>query len=224
MTTKLRASCLLLLIFWVAQTASAQTLFMGKESIGIGVQYLYMDQPTQTAHTVALGFSLDQKADVTFSYANSEMSLSEDQSGYTSEAGSIQLTFFPAREENEEDLFTGEFVAGFGFIDVATSNGFTIFLGTGISKALFKNEDGNNLRPRLSAGYSLSTLKEKSQSSSYGYMSSDRAQVSAGISFSAELVADLRFNETAGLLLTPGMLFFPDEREAGFGFSASIIF
>lgn len=224
MTSKQRVVFLFLVILCISQSSYAQTLFMGKESNGIGVQYLFMDQPTQTAHTVALGFSLDQKTDVTFSYSNSVISLTRDQSDYKSETGSIQFTFFPAREENEEDLFTGEFLAGFGFIDVASSNGFTLFFGAGVSKALFKKENGNNFRPRLSAGYALSTLKEKSQSSTYDYMSSDRAQVGVGISFSAELIADFRFNESASLLLTPGMLFFPDASESGFGFSVSFIF
>ncbi|MFO7845691.1 MAG: hypothetical protein R6V27_03945 [Balneolaceae bacterium] len=197
---------------------------MGEESNGIGVQYLFLDQPTQTAHSIALGFSLEQKADVTFSYSNSKISTTGDRSVYESETGSIQMTFFPAREENEEDLFTGEFLTGFGFIDIGSSNGFTFLLGTGISKALFKNEDGNNLRPRLSAGYALSTLKNKSQSSTYDYMSPEQTQVGIGISFSAELTADLRFNDTAGLLLSSGMFFFPGASETGIGYSVSFIF
>ena len=200
---------------------------MGDESNGISLQYQHLSLSGQSASSIALGISVKQKTDVVVSYSKSSLEFSESTSDISAESYSLLLTFFPAREENDDDLFTGEFVAGIGRVDYQTSEGYQLTLGTSISKALFEDESGNNLRPRLSAGYALTTANMSTTlPSSYGpyHNTTERTQVGVGITFSAELIADLRFNESIALVMSPSLNFIPQERQAGFGINGSFVF
>lgn len=196
---------------------------MGEESAGISLQYQYLTVPSQSASSIGFGVSVQQKVDFAMVFSQS----SENSSDFKAESYSLLLTFFPAREENAGDLFTGEFVAGIGWVDYQSTEGYQLALGTGVSKALFENESGNNLRPRLSTGYVLTTVNTSTTTFSPHSpirTTSERTQIGVGITFSAELIADLRFSDTVALVLSTSLNFEPQERRIGFGISGSIVF
>jgi hypothetical protein len=215
-------TCLIFLL--TTQSLFSQTLFLGEESIGVGVQYQYTSLMGQPASSFAVGFSLNRKLDLTFSGTNASVAERGYQDAYSISAGSAQLTFFPAKEENDDQAFTGEVVTGLGIISFRQNQGLMFLLGTGFSKAFMLKDRGTNIRPRLSAGYTLTTTNSTSESYSYSLAESDRTQVNAGVTIGGELLMDFRLSKTAALILTPSLNFFPDHREAGFGFATAIVF
>lgn len=121
-------------------------------------------------------------------------------------------------------MFTGEVVTGFGITKINNTHGLLLIFGTAVSKGMFRNEQGSNIRPRISAGYTLSTIKTESYSGPYSPVASERTQVDVGITIGAELLMDLRLSKTVALLISPSLNFYPNERETGLGLSSSIVF
>ncbi|WP_340105174.1 hypothetical protein [Rhodohalobacter sp. 8-1] len=197
---------------------------MGEKSSGIGLQYQYTSFMGQPASALTVGFSIDKNMDVAFSGTSTTVEETRDYNEFKAASGSVLLTFFPAKEQDENQLFTGEVMTGFGITKIHNTHGIMLMLGTGVSKGLFQNEQGSNIRPRISAGYTLSTIKTESYSGPYSPTASERTQVDVGVIIGAELLMDLRLSKTVTLLISPSLNFYPNERETGLGFSSSIVF
>lgn len=197
---------------------------MGEKSNGIGLQYQYTSLMGQPTSAFIVGFSIDKNVDVAFSATSTTFEENRDYNEFKAASGSMLFTFFPAREQDENQLFTGEVITGFGISKIHNTHGLMLMLGTGVSKGLFQNEQGNNIRPRISAGYTLSTIKTESYSGPYSPTASERTQVDVGVVVGAELLMDLRLSKTVALLISPSLNFYPNERETGVGFSSSIVF
>lgn len=213
-----------MLFFLISQSSFSQTLFMGEESAGIGLQYQYTSFMGQPASAFIIGFSIDKKVDVAFSATNTTFEENRQHNEFKAASGSMFFTFFPAREQEENQLFTGELMTGFGISKIHKTHGLMLMLGTGVSKSLLQNDHGTNIRPRVSVGYTLSTIKTESYSGPYSTSASERTQVDVGLTIGAELLMDFRLSKTVALLLTPSLNFYPNERDTGFGFSVSVIF
>lgn len=224
MLNKLRGLILLISILFITQSAYSQTLFMGEKSNGIGIQYQYASFMGQPSSAFIVGFSIDKKIDVAFSATSTTFEENQQHNEFKAAAGSMLFTFFPAREQEENQLFTGELMTGFGISKIHNTHGLLLMLGTGVSKGLLQNEQGTNIRPRISAGYTLSTTKTESYSGPYSPTASERTQVNVGVTIGAELLMDLRLSKTVALLISPSLNFYPNERETGMGFSSSIVF
>jgi len=206
----------LLLMMLIAQPIYSQTLYMGQNSSGIGVQYQYASISGQPYHTYLLGISKAKKLDVTFALSRTSFEPTHQHNAYRSGSGTIQLTFFPSREENMNEILTTELVTGMGVAQIHRDKGLILMLGAGISRALSQNPSGPSMRPRISAAYSFTRIEPESLS--------ETAQVNVGISIAGELLIDVRFGETAALIFTPSLGYYKNERTTGLGLSTSFVF
>jgi len=212
MIYKFLVSGLFLLLFLTVQQSYSQTLFMGSESIGIGLQYGYIGIGDVTTSSFTLGFSKDRRADFGFIYTRGTTELPYQREPHTYDMGAIFGTLFPASEW-DGDPFTGELMIGAGINEDKRLNGPFLLTGIGISKSLNDQPDKPGIRPRASLAYTLVAGKRSEDESN---------QVASSISVSFELIFQLT-GKSGGVLIIPSYAFIPDTRTGGLGISASII-
>lgn len=206
----------LLLFMLTAQPIYSQTLYMGENSMGVGVQYQYASISGQPYHTYLLGISKAKELDVTFALSRTSFEPTHQHNAYRSGTGTIQLTFFPSREENTNEILTTELLTGVGIAQIHRDKGLILMLGTGISRALSQNPSSPSMRPRISAAYTFARIEPESSNAT--------AQVHTGISIAAELLIDVRFGDAATLIFTPSLDYYKNERTTGPGLSTSFVF
>jgi len=215
MKKQLQITALFLFLLATAQPIYSQTLYMGESSIGIGVQYQFASISGQPYHTYVIGVSNERRFDISLAFSRTTIESERRNNSYRAGSNSVQLTFFPSREVNENESFTTELLTGVGIAKVHQDSGLLLMLGAGISKALPQNPSGPSMRPRISGGYILSRIESES---------SETAQANVEKSIAAEFLVDFRLNESAALIITPSLSYYINENTTGLGISSSFVF
>jgi len=214
---KLLCGLALLLLILTAQPIYSQTLYMGENSAGVGVQYQYASISGQPFHTYLFGVSLKRKFDISVAFSEASSRSMRQNNAFRAVSSTIQLTFFPTMEKNGQNSFSTELVAGVGTTQVNLNSGFVMMVGAGISKATHpQNTNTLSMRPRFSAASTYTRIGTEPHS--------EFAQENIGVSIAVELLIDVRLNDTAALIFTPSMGYYTNEHTTGYGLSASFVF
>lgn len=212
MLLKLQGFGLFLLLILTAQPSFSQTLFMGSESVGVGLQYGYFGTSDVSTSSVGLGFSKNRTVDIGFIYTRGTTETPDQRESHSYDMGAIYGNLFPASEWNG-DPFTGEFLFGAGINGNKQMNGPFFLTGIGVSKLLTDRTDYGGVRPRASISYTIATGKRSEDNTN---------QVASSTSLSLELIFELT-GRSGGVLFIPAYTFIPDTQTSGWGISASII-